>query len=116
MDVETVRKHADAYCAALLAGDIGRASEEFSQQLKQNIGEVVSQLPLPLTQAAVESVDVAGSGYVAVLHLTGETDDIRIETRWKDRDGRPTMVEASHVIERVAAPPTEEGAEAEAEA
>ena len=96
MDVETVRKHADAYCAALLAGDIGLASEEFSQQLKQNIGEVVSQLPLPLTEAAVESVEVAGSGYVAVLHLTGETDDIRIETRWKDRDGRPTVVEVSH--------------------
>ena len=77
---------------------------------------MVSQLPLPLTQAAVDSVEVAGSGYVAILHLTGETDDIRIETRWKDRDGRPTMVEASHVIERVAAPPAEEGAEAEAEA
>ena len=30
MDVDTVRKHADAYCAALLAGDIGLASEEFS--------------------------------------------------------------------------------------
>ncbi len=75
----------------------------------------MSQLPLPLTEAAVESVEVAGSGYVAVLHLTGETDDIRIETRWKDRDGRPTLVEASHVIERVAAPPLEEGAEAEPE-
>ena len=88
----------------MLAGDIGLATEEFSEQLKQNIGEVVSQLPLPLTQAAVDSVEVAGSGYVAILHLTGETDDIRIETRWKDRDGRPTMVEASHVIERVAVP------------
>ncbi len=116
MDVETVRQHADAYVAALLAGDIGLASEEFSSQLKQNIGEVVSQLPLPLTEAAVESVEVAGSGYVAVLHLTGETDDIRIETRWKDREGRPTLVEASHVIERVAAPPSEEGVEAEADA
>ena len=42
MDVQTVREHADAYCAALLAGDIGRASEEFSQQLKSNIGEVVA--------------------------------------------------------------------------
>ena len=113
MDVQTVRQHADAYCAALLAGDIGRASEEFSQQLKQNIGEVVSQLPLPLTEAAVESVELAGSGYVAVLHLTGETDDIRIETRWKDRDGRPTLVEASHVIERTTAPPPEDGAEGE---
>lgn len=116
MDVEMVRQHADAYVEALLAGDIERASEEFSEQLKANIGEIVSQLPLPLTEAAVESVEVAGSGYVAVLHLTGETDDIRMETRWKDRDGRPTLVEASHVIERTAAPPAEEGAEAPAEA
>jgi hypothetical protein len=116
MDVETVRQHADAYVEALLAGDIGRATEEFSDQLKQNIGEVVSQLPLPLTQAEVESVEVAGSGYVAVLHLTGETDDIRVETRWKDRDGRPTLVEASHVIEHVAAPALEGGTEAEADA
>lgn len=116
MDVETVRQHADAFCEALLAGDIGRASEAFSQQLKSNIGEVVSQLPLPLTQAEVESVEVAGSGYLAVLHLTGDSDDIRMETRWKDREGRPTLVEASHVIERTTAPPTEEGAEAEAEA
>ena len=109
MDVDTVRQHADAYCAALLAGDIGLASEEFSQQLKQNIGEVVSQLPLPLTEAAVESVEVAGSGYVAVLHLTGETDDIRIETRWKDRDGRPTIVEASHLSRTELAPAALEG-------
>jgi hypothetical protein len=115
MDVQAVREHAEAYCQALLAGDVGLASEEFSQQLKQNIGEVVSQLPLPLTEAAVESVEVAGSGYLAVLHLVGESDEIRIETRWKDRDGRPTLVEASHVIERTAAPEAEEGAEAEAE-
>ncbi len=114
MDVEIVRTHAEAYCAALLAGDIGLASEAFSEQLRANIGEVVAQLPLPLTQAAVESVDVAGSGYLATLHLTGESDDIRIETRWKDRDGRPTLVEASHVIERIATPPPEEGADTEA--
>lgn len=115
MDVDTVGQHADAFCKALLAGDVGRASEEFSEQLKSNIGEVVSQLPLPLTRAAVESVEVAGSGYLAVLHLTGETDDIRMETRWKDRDGRPTMVEASHVIERTAALPADEGSQAEVE-
>lgn len=115
MDTQAVRDHAEAYCQALLAGDIELASHQFSDQLRQNIGEVVSQLPLPLTAAAVESVEVAGSGYVAILHLTGETDDIRIETRWKDRDDRPTLVEASHVIERTEAAPTEEGAEAETE-
>jgi hypothetical protein len=29
----------------------------------------------------------------------GEGDTLRLETRWKDRDGRPTIVEASRVHE-----------------
>jgi hypothetical protein len=34
----------------------------------------------------------------------GEGDTLRLETRWKDRDGRPTIVEASRVHEEPAAP------------
>jgi hypothetical protein len=34
-----------------------------------------------------------------VLRLVGEGGTINLETRWKDRDGRPTMVEASRVHE-----------------
>ena len=32
-----------------------------------------------------------------MLHLVGETDETRLETRWKERDGRPTIVEVSHL-------------------
>ena len=28
-----------------------------------------------------------------------------IQTRWKDRDGRPTMIELSHLSKTVTAPP-----------
>ena len=71
---------------------------------------------MAMNQAIIESVESTPTGYKVVLHLVGQGDTLRLETRWKDRDGRPTLVEASHVIERVAAPPLEEGAEAEAEA
>ena len=54
-------------------------------------------LPLPVSEATVESVEHGGSGFVALLRLVGETDEVTIQTRWKDRDGRPTVVEASHV-------------------
>ena len=27
----------------------------------------------------------------------GETDEVELQTRWKDRDGEPTLVEASHL-------------------
>ncbi len=50
---------------------------------------------------------MTGKAYRAVLHLVGDGGSIRLETRWKDRDGRPTMVEASHVPETPAAPELE---------
>ena len=33
------------------------------------------------------------------MHLVGETGEVRMNTRWKDRDGEPTIVEVSHVVE-----------------
>lgn len=111
MDEAAVREHAQAHCDALLAGDIGRASQEMSRELQSNLGPLVAMLPLPLTAATVESVEMTGTAYRAVLRLVGETEIVLLETRWKDRDGRPTIVEASRVHEE----PTgvETGGEAE---
>jgi hypothetical protein len=111
MDEQTVREHAQTLCASLLAGDIGQASQQMSRELQQNLGPMVAMLPLPLTAAEIESVEMTGSGYRAVLALTGDSGTTRLETRWKDRDGQPTMVEGSHVHEEPMAPP-----DAEAEA
>lgn len=107
MEIDDVRQHAQAYCDALLAGNVDKAVEEFSEELHQHIGEIVSQIPLPLTEAEVESVEQGAHAVVAVLRLVGASDTVKVETRWKDRDGKPTMVEASHVVEKPAAPPDE---------
>ena len=104
MDEHAVRERAQATCDALLAGDMGKASEEMSKELRSNFCSVVGMLPLPLTAASVESVEMTMHGYRAVLHLVGEVDTIRLETRWKDRDGRPTIVEASRVHEEAVEP------------
>lgn len=97
MEEDAVREHAQAMCDALVAGDIDRATTDFSPELRKHLGEVLSLLPLPSTDATVESVNRGGSGFDVVLRLVGETEEVLIETRWKDRDGRPTVVEASHV-------------------
>ena len=107
MDDDAVREHARAMCDALVAGDIDRATTDFSPELRKHLGEVLSLLPLPSTEATVQSVERGGSGFDVVLRLVGETEEVLIETRWKDRDGRPTMVEASHVSKTVRA--AEEG-------
>ena len=107
MDEQAVRDHAQATCDALLAGDIGKAAEEMSRELRANLGSIVGMLPLPLTEATVESIEMTAHGYRAVLHLVGEGGTLSLETRWKDRDGRPTIVEASRVHEEVVQPISE---------
>jgi hypothetical protein len=97
MDEEDVREHAQALCAALVAGDVDRAITDFSKELRQNLGEIIAMLPLPASEATVESIEHSGAGFNVVLRLVGETDEVLIETRWKDRDGEPTVVEASHL-------------------
>ena len=102
MDAQDVREHAESYCAALVEGDMSRAGEAMSRELQANLGQLVAILPLPLIEATVESVEVGGSGYVVLCRLVGESGEIELQTRWKDRDGRPTLVEASHVASPIA--------------
>ena len=97
MDEKAVREHAQGHLDALIAGDVGRALEDLSAELRSQPGELMAMLPLPLTSAEIESVETAGSGYTAVLHLVGETDETRLQTRWKDRNEKPTIVEVSHL-------------------
>jgi hypothetical protein len=111
MDEPMVREHVQALCDALRAGDVGRAAQEMSRELQANLGPLVAMLPLPLTEARIESVDMVGTGDLAVLHLVGEEGSIRLQTRWKERDGRPTMVEGSHMQEAPPAPDAEKASE-----
>ena len=99
MDEQGVRDRAEALCAAAVAGDIDRVVEDFSAELRQNLGEVLSLLPLPANQAAVETIERSGGSgaYAVVLRLVGEAEEVQVQTRWKDRDGRATLIEASHL-------------------
>ena len=97
MEEPQVRERAEAMCAALVAGDVGKATEDFSKELRQNLGEVVALLPLPATEATVDSIERGSSGFVVVLRLVGETEEVLLQTRWKERDEGPTLIELSHL-------------------
>jgi hypothetical protein len=98
MEEPEVRERAEALCAALVAGDIEQATQDFSKELRQNLGEVLVLLPLPSIEATIESVDRGGgSGFTIVLRLVGETEEVLIQTRWKEREGQPTLIEVSHL-------------------
>ena len=115
MDADTVRERAAAFCGALDAGDIEAATQHMSPELQRNLGEVLALLPLPSNESTVESVEKAGPGYNVVLRLAGETDEVELQTRWKDRDGEPILVEASHLSRTERLPAVDEIADEEGE-
>jgi hypothetical protein len=97
MNEQAVRDHAASFCAAIVAGDVEKAIADLSVELRRNVGEVLALLPLPASEATVESVEHSGSGENVVLRVVGDAEAAIIQTRWKDRDGRPTIIEASHM-------------------
>jgi hypothetical protein len=90
-----------------------------SDELRRNLGEVLALLPLPASEASVGLVQSAsgGAAYLVVLDVTNETEHVEVQTRWKDRDGGPRIVEVSHLsrTERVEAALPPEDATGEAE-
>jgi len=102
MTEEEVREHARAVADALVAGDIGQVVSTLSDELQRNPGEVVAMLPLPAIAAEVARIEGAGGGaaYVVVLDVTSETEHLELQTRWKDRNGEPRIVEVSHISRR----------------
>jgi hypothetical protein len=97
MEEPAVRERAEAFCAALVAGDVGQATEHFSDELKRNLGEVVALLPLPALAATIDSIERSGAGFTVVLRATGESEEVMLQTRWKERDDGPTLIELSHL-------------------
>jgi hypothetical protein len=120
LEEQDVRERAEALCAALVTGDVELATQDFSPELRRNLGEVIALLPLPASAATVDSIERGSTGFVVVLRLVGETEEVLIQTRWKDRDDHPTVVEASHLSrtesiargDEPAAEPADEGSEA----
>ena len=109
MEEQDVRAQAQSFCDALASGDVDRAIEDFSPELRRNIGEVLALLPLPASEVAIDSIERGGAGFSVVLRLVGESEETQIQTRWKDRDGRPVMVEASHLSRMELAGPAGDG-------
>jgi hypothetical protein len=110
VDEPNVRERAEALCSALVAGDVDRVTEDFSEALRHNLGEVLALFMLPSDAATIEAVErAASSGFTVRLRLVGSGEVVVVETRWKERDGRPTIIEVSHLSRAAAPEATDDG-------
>jgi hypothetical protein len=66
----------------LVAGDIGAATQDFSGELRHNLGEVVALLPLSATEATVDSVAHSPSGFILVIRVVGDAQQVMLHTPW----------------------------------
>lgn len=107
MNEGDIREHAQAMCDALVAGDVELAVADLSEELRRNLGEVLALLPLPASDATVESVERGASSYNVMLRIVGAAEEVELQTRWKERDGEPVVVEASHLSRTAIASPPE---------
>lgn len=109
MTEDEVRASAELVGAALVAGDVDTVIGYLSDELKRNLGEVVALLPLPAMETTIESVERGASAFVVVVRVIGESTETELETRWKDRDGEPRIVEVSHRSQVATSEPAESG-------
>lgn len=115
MDEEDVRSSAQAVGDALVAGDVDAVIAHLSEELRHNLGEVVALLPLPATESTVQSIERGSAAFIVVLRVLGETSEVELQTRWKDRNGTPRIVEISHLSRTGRDVGTEEGSAVEGE-
>lgn len=97
MDETKTREHIQRHAEAVERGDFETVVGDLSDELKPQAPQIAATLPQPVTAATVMSVEVGDDEAVARIHYAGDTSELTIQSRWRDVDGRPTIVHAEPV-------------------
>lgn len=92
MDEARTRECVQAHADAVVRGDMEHITNDFAEELRPQIPEIAKSLPHPVTAAEVRSLQVGGEESVAEIHYDGENGSVTIRSRWRDIDGRPSIV------------------------
>ena len=92
MDETAVREYAEAHAQAMEEGDLRRAASDLSEEVKQQVGDVMAAIPNPVTKAELVSVEGTGDEAVARIRFAGEGRVTTVDSRWADVGGRPRIV------------------------
>lgn len=92
MDEAKVRDEAEMHGRATVEGDLKTAGSSLDKEAYGPAGEVMEKLPKPLEDSEVGSVEIAGDEAVVQIRYSGGGDEVVVESRWAERDGRPKIV------------------------
>jgi hypothetical protein len=94
MDEATLRRHLKSHGDAIVAGDMDRVLEDFTDEVKPNVPAVAARLPRSLNAADILSLRRDGSHFVVQIRYSGQGVPLVVESTWEDRGGRPLIVAA----------------------
>lgn len=93
MDEATVRLQAESHGQATVAGDLKAAGADLDKSAYGAAGEVMKRLPEGLTGSEVSSVQAEGEEWVVAIDYSAPSENVTVESRWAERDGRPKIVD-----------------------
>ncbi|HEX2240457.1 MAG TPA: hypothetical protein VHJ82_04880 [Actinomycetota bacterium] len=92
MEETAVKEHASAHANAVVAGDLRQAASDLAEGMQETAGQVMRQLPRPVTGAEIEDVTSSDDETTVLIRYSGEDASVLVESRWAERDGRPKIV------------------------
>ena len=92
MDEATVREAAETHARATVERDYGTAGSYLSPELQATAGEVMKEMPRPLTESEVLDVETTDAGATARIRYSGEAGATTVASKWADVGGKPTIV------------------------
>ena len=100
MDESMVREAAEIHARATVERDYSTAGSYLSPEMQAQAGEVMREMPRPLTASEVVSVEGEREAFTARIRYSGDEGATTVDSRWEDVGGRPTIVGLS-VVEKV---------------
>ena len=92
MDESAVRDAAETHARATAERDYATAGSYLSEEAKAMAGEVMKEMPRPVSSAEVVAVEPAGAAVTCRIRYAGESGATIVDSRWEDVGGRPTIV------------------------
>lgn len=93
MDEAAVKDRAKAHGDAVVAGDMRTAGGDLLPDAVAQAPDVMSGMPDPLTSAEIVEVRSEGDAVFTVCSYRGGSGELKVQSRWIDRDGTPMIAD-----------------------
>jgi hypothetical protein len=97
MDEARVREYAERHGKSVERGDMAAVASDLVEDLHPQLPAIGQILASSCDKAEALSVEPAGDHAIVHIRYSGADKTVTIRSRWEDRGGTPTIVDAGPV-------------------